>query len=307
MLTGIHFLLTYACTFECDHCFLYSSPRAQGTFTLDQIRHTFDEIDRIGTIKMVFFEGGEPFLYYPLMVEGFRIARQRGVKASAVSNAYWATSVEDAGLWLKQLCEQGIAGISLSDDLFHHDSKEESPAKKAHTAATELGIDAGTICIEEPKVLKPGEGQEKGAPVIGGGAMFKGRAVEKLITGLPTRPWEELTSCPHEELQNPERVHIDAYGHVHICQGISMGNMWETPLSELVKQYDADQHPICGPLIKGGPALLAKEYKVEHDDRYVDECHMCYLVRRALIDRFPQHLAPKQVYGLEYNESSDDS
>ena len=33
MLTGIHFLLTYSCTSECDHCFLYCSPNAKGTFT----------------------------------------------------------------------------------------------------------------------------------------------------------------------------------------------------------------------------------------------------------------------------------
>lgn len=77
-----------------------------------------------------------------------------------------------------------------------------------------------------------------------------------------------------------------------------MGNMWETPLSMLVKNYDADSHAICGPLLRGGPALLAKEYGVEHEDEYVDECHFCYLLRLALIDRFPQVLAPRQVYGL---------
>ncbi len=38
MLTGIHFLLTYQCNFECDHCFLYCAPHAKGTFTLDQLR-----------------------------------------------------------------------------------------------------------------------------------------------------------------------------------------------------------------------------------------------------------------------------
>lgn len=38
MLTGIHFLLTYACNFECDHCFVYGGPRAKGTFTVGQVR-----------------------------------------------------------------------------------------------------------------------------------------------------------------------------------------------------------------------------------------------------------------------------
>jgi MoaA/NifB/PqqE/SkfB family radical SAM enzyme len=29
-MNGIHFLLTYTCNFECDHCFLYCGPKSQG-------------------------------------------------------------------------------------------------------------------------------------------------------------------------------------------------------------------------------------------------------------------------------------
>jgi hypothetical protein len=129
--------------------------------------------------------------------------------------------------------------------------------------------------------------------------MFRGRAVEQLIAGLPRRHWEEFTECPHEELASPKRVHLDSYGNVHLCQGLSMGNAWKKPLSDMVKDYDAASHPICGPLVRGGPALLAKEYRVEHEDSYVDACHLCYVIRSKLLDRFPQYLTPKQVYGVE--------
>jgi hypothetical protein len=77
-----------------------------------------------------------------------------------------------------------------------------------------------------------------------------------------------------------------------------MGNMWQRPLSELALEYKADSHPICGPLTKGGPAQLARQYDVDLEGEYVDECHFCYLVRRALVDRLPEYLAPRQVYGL---------
>jgi hypothetical protein len=122
--------------------------------------------------------------------------------------------------------------------------------------------------------------------------------VEKLIEGLPLTPPEQFVECKDEELEKPGRVHLDCYGNVHMCQGISMGNMWETPLSELDASYDAHSHPICGPLLKGGPVQLAKEYGVSLADGYVDACHMCFEVRKALLDRFPEQLAPKQVYGL---------
>lgn len=300
MLTGIHFLLTYSCNFECDHCFVYSSPRAEGTFTLEKIRRVLDESVKMGTVEWVYFEGGEPFLFYPLMVEGLRIAGDRGLKTGVVSNAYWAISDEDAELWLRPFRELQVSDVSVSDDAFHYPDEKYTPAKRAVAAAKRLGLPVGSICIEEPTVeMGADEQQGKGAPVIGGGAKFRGRAVEKLVEGLPRRRWEELTECPYEDLRNPGRVHVDSYGHVHLCQGLSMGNMWETPLSELVRNYDADAHPICGRLLRGGPALLAREHHVEHDAEYVDECHFCYLLRLALIDRFPQFLAPRQVYGLE--------
>jgi hypothetical protein len=298
MLTGLHFLLTYMCNSECDHCFLYCSPRSQGTFTLSQISELLDEAKKISTVESIYFEGGEAFLYYPVMLEGIKIARNAGFQVGVVTNAYFATDIEDAKLWLKPLHELGISDLSLSNDPYHYEDENDNPSVRAHKAAKELDIPVGEIRIEEPSVATD-EKQKKGEPIIGGSTMFRGRAVEKLTGGLPRRRWEEFTECIHEELESPKRVHLDPYGNVHICQGLSMGNAWETPLSELVNNYDAASHPICGPLVKGGPALLAREYEVEHEDEYVDACHFCYSVRKALIERFPQYLAPPQVYGLE--------
>lgn len=299
MLTGIHFLMTYTCNLECDHCFLYSGPNAQGTMTLPQIRIVLDESQKIGSVEWIYFEGGEPFLFYPSLLEGVRLARDMGFKVGIVTNAYGAVSEDDAEVLFRPLSELGVSYLSISDDSFHF-GERDSPAKRGLAAARKLGIPTSPICIQKPFVEAiPGQGQHKGSPVIGGGAMFKGRAVEKLTAGLPLRSCRELIQCPHEDLKSPSRVHVDPYGHVHLCQGLSMGNMWERPLSALALEYGADSHPICGPLIRGGPALLAKQYNVPHENAYVDECHFCYLVRRAIIDRFPEYLAPRQVYGLE--------
>ena len=296
MITGIHLLLTYACTGECDHCFLYCSPSAKGTFSLAQMQKLFAQIRRVKSIEWVYFEGGEPFLFYPLMLEGLRLAQKQGLKTGVVSNAYWATTEKDAELWLKPLCNLGVADLSLSDDEFHHDS-EDNPARRASKAASKLKLPVDSICIEKPNVTMQA-GQKKGEPVIGGGVMFRGRAAEKLTEGLPTRPLEEMTSCPHEDLENPSRVHVDPYGNVHLCQGLFMGNVWESSLSRLIAHYRPLAHPICGPLIEGGPFRLAQTHRVNLADQYVDDCHYCYSVRQALLDRYPQFLGPRQVYGL---------
>jgi hypothetical protein len=279
---------------------LHCSPNASGTFTLKQLQRLFGEIRRLDSVTEVYYEGGEAFLYFPLLSEGVRMARAQGLDVGTVSNGYWATGIEDAKLWLRPLIEHGLTGLSVSNDTFHYSGEGPNPAEAAFAAAEQLGMPVDTIRIDEPAVIPASRegGAEKGAPVIGGNVMMRGRAVEKLTDGLPRRPWQDLTSCPHEELEHPKRVHVDSFGHVHICQGLSMGNMWKIPFAEMIESYRAQDHPICRPLVEGGPAALAQEYGVAHEDGYVDECHFCYRVRQALIDRFPEWLAPRQVYGL---------
>jgi radical SAM family protein len=299
MLTGIHILLTYQCTGECDHCFLHCGPQRESTFTLRQLRELLREIKRIKTIDTIYFEGGEPFLFYAVLLAGLRMVHDAGLQAGIVTNGYWATSLEDAEQWLRPMFGLNITDFSVSDDEFHSTKGDKSPGAIAYRAASKLGFPCVKICISPPTVasLSDSDGN-KGQAVTGGGVLFKGRAAEKLTAGLPVRPWRELTTCPHEELSDPERVHVDSYGNVHVCQGISIGNMWNTPLSELLRDYKASKHPIVGPLVEGGPARLVEHFGLSVADAYVDECHLCYTARKALLPQFPQYLAPAQVYGL---------
>lgn len=297
MLRGIHFILTYRCTFECDHCFVCGSPIAEGTFTFAQVTQVLDEAARIGTINSIYFEGGEAMLYYPLLLESIKQARNLGFDVGIVTNAYFATTVQDAELWFAPLKELGVSDLSISDDSFHS-SETETPAKRALQSARKMGLPCACICIDKPTVLENSAGGQKGAPVVGGDVMFRGRAAVRLTPGLPTKPWESYAECPHEDLADPGRVHVDSYGNVQLCQGVSLGNMWNTPLSSLVKDYRVVDHPIAGPLHEGGPAQLAKAYGTQPAPGYVDACHLCYETRRSLIERFPAYLAPKQVYGI---------
>ena len=91
-LSGLHLLLTYQCNLECDHCFVWGSPWQSGTMTLDVIREALDQAADLGSVKWIYFEGGEPFLYYPVLLEGVRRAAGRGFKVGIVSNGYWATA-----------------------------------------------------------------------------------------------------------------------------------------------------------------------------------------------------------------------
>jgi MoaA/NifB/PqqE/SkfB family radical SAM enzyme len=297
MLGGVHFLLTYKCTYECDHCFVYCGPQAEGVFTLAAVKKALAQMREMESIDTAYFEGGEAFLYYPLLLESMRMAKDLGFSVGVVTNAYWAVSDADAELWLSPLVEIGVDDLSISDDIFHNDSQNDRPAKIAIRVAKKLGIPSDSICIEAPKIVSDGQ-KWGGKPVVGGDVLFKGRAVDKLIDDkMPRHDYKKFTDCPHEELKDPERVHLDPFGNLHICQGLVIGNINRRPLKEIMESYDPESDPIIGPLISGGPAALADKYGIDASNGFVSHCHLCFEVRRSLLDRFPEILAPRQVYG----------
>ena len=301
-LTGVHFLLSYQCTYECDHCFVWSSPRAGGTMTINQIRDLLQQASDLGTVTSVYFEGGEPFIFYPVMLEGLAEASRLGFTTGVVSNCYWSTSQADAELWLRPFAELNVADLSLSSDAFHQGEEQASGPRWAQEAAQALGLSERVITIEGPGECV--ERDARGEPIVGGSVRFRGRAAEKLVEGLPRRPWQSFSECPDEDLAEPGRVHIDAFGNVHLCQGIVIGNLNRNSLCEIVNDYDPHTHPIAGPLLSGGPAELARTLGFSTEEGYVDACHLCYAARVAARPRFPNELAPDQVYGVEPGENA---
>ena len=288
-LSGLHLLLTYQCTFECDHCFVWSGPFRTGTMTLDAVDHILAEAERLGTIEWIYFEGGEAFLYYAILRSGVLRAKRQGFKVGIVTNAYWANSEDDALEWLRPIAAS-IDDLSISNDSYHGGSTRSSNPEIARAAARQLDIPVDFISVSEPEAtgtLPAGE-----SPVL-----YRGRAAELLASRVPPTPWQQFTTCPWEDLRNPQRVHVDPFGHLHICQGISIGNLLERPLAEIMADFRPDEHPIIGPLLDGGPAEIVRRHKLAHEDGYADHCHLCYVSRRSLRSRFPDVLAPDQMYG----------
>jgi hypothetical protein len=299
-LAGLHLLLTYQCNYECDHCFVWGSPSQKGVMTLAQVRDTFHQAQELGTVEWIYLEGGEPFLYYPIMVRAATVAAALGFRVGVLSNVYWAERVEDAVEWLRPLAGL-VDRLTISTDLFHYGEMMSAHARNALAAAEQLGISVGTIICEVPEGVPGYPAQPAGEPVESGPIMFKGRAAVKLVTGVERRPWREFTECPHEKLDDPGRVHVDHLGHLHVCQGLTIGSLFERPLVEIVATYAPQAHPIVGPLLEGGPVALVERYSLPHEEAYVDACHLCYEARVMLRERFPQVLGPGQMYGEGLN------
>jgi organic radical activating enzyme len=294
-ISGLHFLLTYQCNYECDHCFVWGSPRQTGVMTIEQIQGYLRQTRDMKTVDWVYFEGGEPFLYYPVLMRGVQLATSMGFHVGVVTNAYWATSKKDALVWLKPFVDM-LEDLSISCDQYHECDEENSLAHFALAAAEELGIPVGLIRISQPENLQSVIGQGQ-LPEGESGVMFRGRAVCKLATRVSQTSWSKFDTCLHEDLRSPGRVHVDPFGNIHICQGIAIGNLSTKTLKQICQDYDPDTHPIAGPLLAKGPAGLVKQYGLSHEKTYADACHLCYEARMALREKFPETLTPENMYG----------
>lgn len=295
-LRGLHLLLTYTCTYECDHCFVCSSPRSEGVMPTSLIHSAISQAKELGTVSEIYIEGGEPFLYYPILLESVLFASSLGFEVGIVSNAYFGSSVEDAMIWLRPFSRIPNVYLSISKDCFHqNDETPNSTAVNVIKAAERLRIGVDSITIEPP--FSAENGNNPGEPIIGGNVRYRGRAVETLTDSqLPRHSWETFTECPDEDFEAVGRLHLDCFGKLWACQGITVGNLNDKPLAEIVDSYDPAANPITACLMKRGPAELVREFELPLKDSYHDACHLCYLARKQLRTKFPEILTPANVY-----------
>jgi MoaA/NifB/PqqE/SkfB family radical SAM enzyme len=256
------------------------------------------EANKLRTVNSISIEGGEPFLYYPIMVKAAHEAIKHDFKVEILSNGYWATCLEDAVEWLLPISDVKNISMSISSDLYHGESWVVEEVKNAVKAAKELNMKVEIIAIKYPKSEASCPREIEGVKVGLYDLMYKGRATSKLTHEANKASWDEFTKCPYEDLVNPKRVHVDPFGYVHVCQGISINNVWRKPFSKIIEEYDPYVNPIIEPLIRGGPSALVEKFDVSHDKYYADACHLCYATRCVLRKNFPDILAPDEMYGV---------
>jgi MoaA/NifB/PqqE/SkfB family radical SAM enzyme len=263
---------------------------------IDDVREILRQAQDLGGIEWIFFEGGEAFLFYPILLQAVRLAARKDFRVGIVSNAYWATGEREAIQWLRPF-KGLVQDLSISSDRYHRTDELDRTAETACAAAKRLGIPCGILTVAQPE--EADAARRVGQLPIGVSAvMYRGRAAKQLVSRARLHAWRDLTTCPYENLRDPERVHIDPLGFVHLCQGLSIGNLFGKSLRDIVEGLDPDSHPIAGPLLKGGPAELVRRYGLPHQEAYADACHLCYESRRRLRKRFPEILAPDQMYGV---------
>ncbi|MBN1241837.1 MAG: radical SAM protein [Spirochaetales bacterium] len=322
-LLGIDWLLTYSCDRTCPHCFFDTK---DGGPVLPAALVDRALGDRALAAGMFFqhVSGGEPSLHTRELVELVQALRRCDAGEIGIStNGRWAVDDREARQWVAVMADAGVTGISVSLDGLHGapDSEARRRAERASRAVRIAGLgrhswlmacrtpgaESGARPMERPKR----EQELVALPLanvsirpIGRGSLFlRGFA----SPGIPSAPCTRLSECLGERTPfEPAMVWIDPYGNVSICYGLVIGKLGESSLGEIVSAYRPDMNPVLAALSSGGPARLLELAEslglgsaVEAKAGFVDECDLCWRVRKALRPVFPAVLGPAECYPEE--------
>ncbi|MCX6303595.1 MAG: radical SAM protein [Bacteroidetes bacterium] len=138
-LSNVGLMLTYKCTVACPHCIVKAGPNRKEEMLLESAFKWLDQIKsyRNGIVFGLSLTGGEPFYNLPHLISISDHAHEKGFIVSVVSNAYWASSKEEA-LRILTLC-RSIQMISISADFQHQLMIPFANVKNAIWAAKKLG------------------------------------------------------------------------------------------------------------------------------------------------------------------------
>lgn len=278
-INGLHFLITYKCNSQCAHCFLSCGPKRKGTIDFDFAKKVIDDAKNIDSINYLYIEGGEPFLFPDLLKQITEYATKNGYWTGALSNGFWAKTLDIGIEKLRPLKEAGISEIGISTDIYHQKTIPLKIAKNAVKAAKKIGIESYLMKTSPNEVICRGRGAN-------------------ICTGK-LKPWQSLTKCP-ESLDDPGRVHIGPEGSIHLCQALLIGeDARKKHLKDIFENHIKNPNIIVKQLLKGGPAALAyfaEKYNFKPKDNYVQGCQLCFESRKHIKAYFSNILNPKENY-----------
>jgi Radical SAM superfamily/4Fe-4S single cluster domain len=310
-------LLTYKCNCACEFCYYNCGPEKGGLMPVDTAIGAWRSLRALaGDNARIHLTGGEPFLYWDHLLEVLKAAKNEklGNVDLIETNGFWATSEKVVAQRLKKLDELGMDRLKISTDPFHQEFVDTEPVRRLAQIASDI-LGAGRVlvrwwkCLDAPaemKTLSPAEREQmyldamKGYP-----CRFTGRAGGKLgglVAAVPTEGLSAL-DCKLDFL-GAKGVHVDPFGNVFsgTCSGIIFGNVNQTPLEEMWKQFDPARNVLVATLFGSGPfGLLAEAEKqgYKRAEFYAGKCHLCTSIRQFFFDHglHTPEIGPAECYG----------
>ncbi len=315
---GVDLLITFQCTSKCVHCSYRARPEAEGFMPLSNAERWLRELKENNPLKALAVHGGEPFLNTELLTSILRKAKELEIENRwVITNSYWAISQSVAEEILNNLKEAGLKSITFSVDAFHQEYTPLERVKTGIDAAVRIGFD--TVAVDSyllgseqlrneynTSTLEYTDELQEFTTVQFSRfpATFDGRGADNLTTYVSADEKHPSGKCRFPfwlggNIRNPEVVEIDFQGNVTLCPGLCIGNAAHESLPTLLNDYDYQRHPIISIIAEQNPIgllELAKARGYKEKKGFINECHLCYEMRRFLQPHYPQYLAPSTCY-----------
>ena len=315
---GASFLITFRCPSKCEHCVYNAGPEQEGHIKVNDAEKWLSELVETQRFEWLTLHGGEPLLYLDEMKAILRMAKELEVpRRGAITNGYWAKTPLIAIKTLKELTDAGLNRITFSVDGFHQRYVDIRNVKLGIEAAISIGIDrvwVDSYYLESidsenmydkltKSALKEVQGMN-GVEYSLHPVDYEGRGANSLLSYAKMSSKIPGGKCvlPYwleGDLQNPKVIEVDFEGNITLCPGICIGNAKTNSLSAILSNFAFTNHPIIHILVEEGPIglhRLATQHGFEPGSKFVNECHLCFEMRRLLHEHYPNHLAPTRYY-----------
>ena len=301
-LQRLEFTFTTKCNSQCIHCQADASPLRNDVMDVKDAHNYLEEATAVSNIESFMVFGGEPMLYPRGVIAVFKKAYQLGIPWIAmITNGVWGKDRKTAEKLAAKLKKAGLNKVNLSVDAFHaryiplkYPQKAALALLKAEIEDVKWNVAVIESTDAENEYDKKTKELLKELEPIGLDAnivkiMPVGRAVQNLREFFPHTPLDgpcEGEPIIGNPLMNPQSICIEPSGAVNICWNLAIGNAKETPLSQIISEYDWQRNPIIKTLVEEGPTGFLKLLKTRchrfQKDKYVNKCHLCVEIRKTL-------------------------
>lgn len=287
--------LGYRCNMLCKSCFIGDKLFDDKTaLTYEEAIQIIESAARLQTIRSVAFVGGEPFVYYKLMLRiAAYVHRHYRCPLNVTTNGSWAKTHNSTRRLLDPLHDLGLGWLMLSLDQYHLEFGAIDQASNCLERALELDINTSVQVI-----------RRKGAPRAKDFCeALKGRldvsrvqwienpcsAIGNAKTMLRAEDLEWHEDIPPGGCNAGEILNIQPDGEIKPCCGaglmskrLSLGNAKHQMVHEQVHRAEADSLINCL-IANQGPRGLARLLRdagrgdlVDRHAPFTDACHACH-------------------------------
>jgi sulfatase maturation enzyme AslB (radical SAM superfamily) len=260
------------------------------------------ETVKVADLESFLLFGGEPMLYPTRALAIFKKAQQSGIpKISMLTNGTWGKKKAEAKELAENLRDAGLNVLGISVDAFHMQFIPLKYPRNSAEAAVEAGIEQVTWNVAVLESLDGANHYDRltryilkelksvGIEADVHKVSAAGRALQTMPQYFLKTPLDgpcEGETPMENTVKNPRSITVEPSGEVDICWRLSIGNAKNTPLSQIINNFDWRKIPMMRTLAEEGPMGLLKQHEsqVGHFEKsvYINKCHLCTEVRRAI-------------------------